>query len=69
MESETIKRLTSDNPSFDLNTIYGKDHEAWVMGGGPSPDYEDCKLEDMIRRMAAAFRVELFSENTDEFDE
>lgn len=39
------------------------------MGGGPSPDYEDCKLEDMIRRMAAAFRVELFSENTDEFDE
>ena len=64
-----MKRLTSDNPSFDLNTIYGKDHEAWVMGGGPSPDYEDCKLEDMIRRMAAAFRVELFSENTDEFDE
>ena len=29
-----MKRLTSDNPSFDLNTIYGKDHEAWAMGGG-----------------------------------
>ena len=62
-------RLTSDNPSFDLNTIYGKDREAWVMGGGPAPDYEDCKLEDMIRRMAATFGVELLSENTDEFDE
>lgn len=64
-----MKRLTSDNPSFDLNTIYGKDREAWVMGGGPAPDYEDCKLEDMIRRMAATFGVELLSENTDEFDE
>ncbi len=64
-----MKRLTSDKPSFDLNTIYGKDHEAWVMGGGPAPDYEDCKLEDMIRRMAATFGVELLSENTDEFDE
>lgn len=64
-----MKRLTSDNPSFDLNTIYGKDREAWVMGGGPAPDYEDCKLEDMIRRMAATFGVELLSESTDEFDE
>ena len=34
-----MKRLTSDNPSFDLNTIYGKDRKAWVMGGGPAPDY------------------------------
>ena len=64
-----MKRLTSDNPSFDLNTIYGKDHEAWAMGGGPAPDHEDCKLEDMIRRMAATFGVELLSESTDEFDE
>lgn len=40
-----------------------------LWAGGPAPDHEDCKLEDMIRRMAATFGVELLSENTDEFDE
>lgn len=38
-----MKRLTTDAPKNNLesalNLFYAKDGEAWVLGGGPEPNY------------------------------
>lgn len=53
-----MKRLTCDNPKDNLETalnlFYIKDHETWVRGGGPAPEYADISLFDFIRRAVAA---------------
>lgn len=48
-----MKRLTTDAPKNNLesalNLFYAKDGEAWVLGGGPEPNYVDVTLFDYIR--------------------
>lgn len=51
-----MKRLTTDTPKDNLeaalNLFYIKDHETWVRGGGPEPDFKDVNLSDFIRDVA-----------------
>ena len=48
-----MKRLTTDTPKDNLeaalNLFYIKDHETWVRGGGPGPEYADVSLFSFIR--------------------
>ena len=50
-----MKRLTTDTPKDNvetaLNLFYIKDHETWVRGGGPAPDYPDISLDDYMRML------------------
>ena len=51
-----MKRLTTDTPKDNLeaalNLFYIKDHETWVRGGGPGPEYADVNLFSFIRDVA-----------------
>ena len=48
-----MKRLTTDMPKDNLETalnlFYIKDHETWVRGYGPAPEYADVSLFDLTR--------------------
>ena len=48
-----MKRLTTDtqkdNLEAALNLFYIKDHETWVRGYGPAPEYADVSLFDLTR--------------------
>lgn len=48
-----MKRLTTDTPKDNLETalnlFYIKDHETWVRGYGPAPEYADVSLFDLTR--------------------
>jgi len=50
-----MKRLTTsapkDNVETALNLFYIKDHETWVRGGGPAPDYPDVSLFSFTRAL------------------
>lgn len=50
-----MRRLTTDNPTNSmeaaLNLFYAKDGEAWVLRGGPAPDYPDVTLLDYMRQI------------------
>lgn len=66
-----MKRLTTDTPKDNLeaalNLFYIKDHETWVLGGGPGPEYADVSLFDFIRDVAETHipDVELPEDNDD----
>lgn len=49
-------RLTTDSPkdNFEsaLNLFYAKDGEAWVLGGGDTPDFKDVTLRDYIKKVS-----------------
>ena len=67
----SMKRLTTDEPKdnleADLNLFYIKDHETWVRGGGPGPEYSDVSLFRFVRDVAKAYfpDVELPASNDD----
>lgn len=48
-----MKRLTTEMPKDNLETalnlFYIKDHETWVRGYGPAPEYADVSLFDLTR--------------------
>lgn len=48
-----MKRLTTETPKdnleAELNLFYIKDHETWVRGCGPAPEYADVSLFDLTR--------------------
>lgn len=48
-----MERLTTDTPKDNLemalNLFYIKDHETWVRGYGPAPEYADVSLFDLTR--------------------
>lgn len=54
-----MKRLTTETPKDNLETalnlFYIKDHETWVRGGGPGPEYADVSLFDFIRDVAKTY--------------
>lgn len=66
-----MKRLTTDTPKDNLeaalNLFYIKDHETWVLGGGPGPEYADVNLFDFIRNVVEMHipDVELPEDNDD----
>lgn len=66
-----MKRLTTDTPKDNLeaalNLFYIKDHETWVRGGGPGPEYADVSLFDFIRDVVKTHipDVELPEDNYD----
>lgn len=66
-----MKRLTTDEPKDNiqaaLNLFYIKDHETWVRGGGPGPEYPDVSLFDYTREIIKTHipDVELPSDNDD----
>lgn len=66
-----MKRLTTETPEDNLqaalNLFYIKDHETWVRGGGPGPEYADVSLFDFIRDVAKTYvpDVELPEDNDD----
>lgn len=66
-----MKRLTTETPKDNLeaalNLFYIKDHETWVRGGGPGPEYADVSLFDFIRDVAKTYvpDVELPGDNDD----
>lgn len=53
-----MKRITTDTPQDNLeialNLFYIKDHETWVRGGGPAPDFKDVSLFDFTRSLIKA---------------
>lgn len=53
-----MKRFTTDAPQDNietaLNLFYIKDHETWVRGGGPAPDFKDVSLFDFTRSLIKA---------------
>lgn len=53
-----MKRLVTDTPRDNiqtaLNLFYIKDHETWVRGGGPAPDYPDETLFAYTRALIRA---------------
>lgn len=66
-----MKRLTTETPKDNLeaalNLFYIKDHETWVRGGGPGPEYADVSLFSFIRDVAKTYvpDVELPEDNDD----
>lgn len=66
-----MKRLTTDTPKDNLeaalNLFYIKDHETWVRGGGPGPEYADVTLFSFIRDVVKTHipDVELPEDNDD----
>ena len=54
-----MKRLTTETPKDNLeaalNLFYIKDHETWVRGGGPGPEYADVSLFSFIRGVAKTY--------------
>lgn len=54
-----MKRLTTETPKDNLeaalNLFYIKDHETWVRGGGPGPEYADVSLFNFIRDVAKTY--------------
>lgn len=58
-----MERLTTDNPNTNLQSIlnlfYVKDHETYVRGGGPAPDFEDISLNDFARRIAEKYHLDI----------
>lgn len=64
-----MKRLTTDNPRDNmetaLNLFYIKDHETWVRGGGPAPNYPDVSLYDYMREIIKAHDLEITTTDND----
>lgn len=64
-----MKRLTTETPKDNLemalNLFYIKDHETWVRGYGPAPEYADVSLFDLTRDIVKTHipDVELPAEN------
>lgn len=52
MSKEFFRYVTDepkDNLEAALNLFFIKDHETYVRGGGPAPEYNDVSLDDYIR--------------------
>lgn len=53
------KRLTTAQPKGNLETalnlFYIKDHETWVRGGGPGPEYADVSLFSFARTLVKTY--------------
>lgn len=53
-----MKRLTTTAPKNNvetaLNLFYIRDHETWVRGAGPAPNYPDVSLFDFTRALIRA---------------
>ena len=62
---DMMERITAGGFGDTISVFYGKDHEVWVRGGGPGPEYEDCSLCDFIRRIAKVYGVEVEPNNED----
>ena len=62
---DMMERITAGGFGDTISVFYGKDHEVWVRGGGPGPEYEDCSLYDFIRRIAKVYGVEVEPNNED----
>ena len=62
---DMVERITAGGFGDTISVFYGKDHEVWVRGGGPGPEYEDCSLYDFIRRIAKVYGVEVEPNNED----
>lgn len=60
---EMMERITVGEINKYINVFYGKNRGAWVRGGGPGPEYEDCSLYDFIRRIAPNHGVQVEQEN------
>lgn len=60
---ELIERITVGEINKGINVFYGKNHESWVRGGGPGPEYKDCSLYDFIREIAPKHGVKVEQEN------
>lgn len=60
---DMIERITVGEINKDINMFYGKNHESWVRGGGPGPEYKDCSLYDFIREIAPKHGVKVEQEN------
>lgn len=60
---EMMERITVGEINKDINVFYGKNHESWIRGGGPGPEYKDCSLYDFIREIAPKHGVKVEQEN------
>lgn len=60
---DMMDRLTVGKLNQFINVFYGKNGQAWVRGGGPGPEYEDCSLYDFIREIAPKHGVKVEQEN------
>lgn len=60
---EMMERITVGEINKGINVFYGKNHESWVRGGGPGPEYKDCSLYDFIREIAPKHGVKVEQEN------
>lgn len=60
---DMMERLTVGELNQFINVFYGKNGQAWVRGGGPGPEYEDCSLYDFIREIAPKHGVKVEQEN------
>ena len=60
---DMMERLTVGELNQFINVFYGKNGLAWVRGGGPGPEYEDCSLYDFIREIAPKHGVKVEQEN------
>lgn len=67
-----MRRLTTDDTNSifcTLNLFFAKDNEAWIRGGGPGPDYQDCTLVDLIGRVADKHNLDIFSRDAESLGE
>ena len=57
------RRLTMEAPQSNmgvaLNYFYTQDHQVWVRGGGPAPDYPDITLCDYIRYLVREHNLDI----------
>lgn len=63
-----MKRLTTDDEKslfYPFNLFYEKDHEVWIRGGGPHPDYQDVTLVQWVRRAAEQHQLNIVAENAE----
>ena len=60
---DMIERITVGEINKGINVFYGKNHESWVRGGGPGPEYKDCSLYDFIHEIAPKHGVKVEQEN------
>ena len=64
-----MKRLTTDNPQSNVETawnlFYIKNHETWVRGGGPEPEYVDISLYDWARRIIEIHGLDIDTSDND----
>lgn len=66
-------RFTTDKPEGNLqnalNLFYIQDHQAYVRGGGPEPDFKDVSLYDFIRRIIKTHDLDIPAADDEELSE